>query len=312
MSVRVRVEPSGREFVAEPNEPVLEAALRAGLNLRYNCNSGTCGECRARLLRGSVSPVRVLDYPLSEAEKGQGYFLPCSAFATSDITIEAREIHTAGEIPLQRVVTRVARLERLGSHGVLHLRTPRTQTLSFLAGQDVDLLLADERRRLAVASCPCNGRVLQFHLARDDADRFLRTLFALRTGETLALEGPYGSFLLDESSCRPLVMVAEGAGFAPIKSVIEHALSLEWPRPIRLVWAAEAGGHYLGNYCRALEDAFDEFHAVLVPAAERAAVLAAVQYHLQGSDFYAAVQPALAEALIPLAARMDARLFFYP
>jgi CDP-4-dehydro-6-deoxyglucose reductase len=159
MSWHVRVEPSGHEFLAEAHESLLDAALRAGLNLRYNCNNGTCGECQARLMSGTLGSVRAHDFRLGEAQKGLGRFLLCSASAASDLVIEVQELHAASDIPLQRIATRVAKVERLGNYAVLQLRTPRVQTLSFLAGQAADVMIDGHVRRLAIASFPAGVRL---------------------------------------------------------------------------------------------------------------------------------------------------------
>jgi CDP-4-dehydro-6-deoxyglucose reductase len=314
MSLRVRVEPSGREFIAEAHEPLLEAALRAGLNLRYNCNSGTCGVCKARLLRGELGTVRAQDHRVSEAEKAQGHFLLCTAAAATDLVIEAREIGLAEEIPMQTIVSRVARVEQLGQHRVLHLRTPRTGTLSFLAGQAAELTLADRARRLPIASCPCNGMVLQFHAQREEGDAWVQRLFALHAGDAVTVRGPFGTFQLNEQDRRPLIMVAEGTGFAPIKSLLEHAIALDWPHGIQLLWLADPGGHYLANYCRALQDAFDGFSfALFTPSAagDCPALLDTVRALMPGSDIYAAVRPALARHLKALCYPARTRLSLY-
>jgi CDP-4-dehydro-6-deoxyglucose reductase len=312
MPLRVRAEPSGREFTAEPHEPLLEAALRAGLNIPYRCHSGTCGECRARLLHGTLGSESVHDFPLSAAERLRGVFLLCRARAADDLVIAVREVRDATQIPEQQILCHVARLERSGAYALLHLRTPRTQTLHFLAGQSVDLTIGAERRWLPVASCPCNGLVLQFHL-RWDASPFACALDRLKRGDEVRLRGPYGSFLLDEDSSGPLLLVAEGEGFAPIKSLLEHALALEPPRVVTLVWLAEEGGHYLANYCRALADALDNFHWLPLagPAAGARQALEGCSA-TSGADVYAAVAPELGSSLQALAADSGARLFLYP
>ena len=325
MSFKITILPSGREFFAEAHETVLEAALRSGVAVRYNCNNGTCGECKARVVSGSVGELQFHDYALTEAEKYQNYTLLCSAYPGSDMVIEAEAATGTHEIPVQSVLTRVAKLERLGEEFmVLHLRTPRTRTLRFLAGQYVRLSKPDGGlREIAIASCPCNGRELQFHLYRDRRDPFARHVFeSWSVGQTVELTGPYGEFTLDEGSRRPLLLVAEDTGFAPIKSLVEHAIALELSQPMWLFWfVRRAGGHYLANFCRSLEYALDDFRyrpVTLTPGQDSAEAVASTLGQVSdvaGCDLYVSAGGQLSDAVVEtLAARgLDrARMAVYP
>lgn len=263
MSFRIRILHSGREFFAESHETVLEAALRSGINLNYSCASGTCGDCQARVVAGELGEERFHDYVVADARKSQGYTLLCCATAASDLVIDTTEALGTGDIPHQQIPVRVARLERHGTdYLILHLRTPRTRTLRFFAGQCVRLQIPGvASRELSVASCPCNGMMLQFHLRREPQDPFTSHVFErLQVADSLELEGPFGDFTLDEESRRPIVMVASEVGFAPVKSLIEHAIALELPQAIHLYWVAgEPKDIYLDNYCRSWVDALDDF-----------------------------------------------------
>lgn len=263
MTHRIRLLPSGREFDAEAQESLLEAALRNGVNIPYNCSGGSCGVCKARLISGTVATPRSHDYVFSETEKAQGQVLLCSVSAGSDMTLEVNEIGAPHQIPRQQVVTRVARIEHLGDHYViLTLRTPRSQTLQFLAGQHVELRIGDALTcDAAIASCPCNGMLLQFHLARRVDEPFTMHVFGkLRINDPVQVTGPFGTFMLDEGSRRPIVMVAQDTGFAPLKSLLEHALALELPQPVTLFWVSTYDdGFYMANLCRSWVDALDTF-----------------------------------------------------
>lgn len=263
MGHTVRLVPSGRQFTVEPNEPILDAALRAGIDLSYNCASGTCGECRGRILSGPVEQIRFHDYTFSEAQKQQGYALLCSTGASGDVVIEVDDTPDPAAVPQQVINAKVYKVEPVGEdHLLLSVRTPRSQTLRFLAGQAVEVgFPGAASRRLAIGSCPCNGMVLQFHLTRNAGDPFSEYVFEnARYGLPVELRGPYGTFTLDESSERPIALLAWDTGFAPVKSVLEHALQLERGQGIQLFWIANRpGGHYLANYCRSLVDALDEF-----------------------------------------------------
>jgi len=307
MSYTIRLLPGGHEFQAEAHETLLDAALRCGVNVHYNCNSGTCGGCGVRVVSGRVEEERFHDYVMKEPEKRQGHVLLCSVTAASDMVIESIATASADEIPRQSIDAKVMKVESIGDdYRVLHLRTPRTHTLRFLAGQQVALQVADlPPRRLFIASCPCNGMVLQFHLRRDAADAFAVHVFNhMAIHDPVRIDGPVGDFILDDDSVRPLVMVAQETGFAPIKSLIEHAIALELPQPQRLFWVAPApDGHYLENYCRALKDSLDDFDFTLLLARHDgewprlAAAMAAAASTPAACDVYVCAAPTLAEAV---------------
>lgn len=266
MTWRVTVKPSGRTFQVERGETVLEAALRSGLSLSYNCNNGTCGDCRARLLSGEIAEERPHDYVIRQADRDRGTVLLCSVTAGSDLVIEALEATGADDIPPETIVTTVHKLERpTADVAVLELRTPRSQTLRFLAGQHAAIRLDGlPPRHKSIASCPCNGMYLQFHVRRVPGDPFSEQVFdGLEPRRKVEIEGPFGRFTLDEESRRPLLFLAYETGFASIKSLVEHAIALEKSQPMHLYWVAR-GEHYLANYCRSWKDALDDFHYTLL------------------------------------------------
>ena len=264
MSAHVQVKPSGREFLVDGNDSLLEAALRSGLSLDYGCSIGSCGKCKARVVSGEVHRTRHSDYALTAAEKNAGVVLMCCHTAATDLVIEAREAHGAADMPLQTLDARVKSVSPLGEEvRLLHLQTPRSNRLRFLAGQSVSLALLDgSGASLPVASCPCDERNLQFHIRQRAGDAFAERVFAgLKGVDTVRVEGPRGEFVLSEESHRPLVFIAGESGFAPIKSLIEHAMALDAAETLHLYWiAAGAGGHYLDNLCRSWGDALDDFH----------------------------------------------------
>jgi CDP-4-dehydro-6-deoxyglucose reductase len=263
MAFTVVVQPSGHVFEAEPSETLLDAGLRAGLNLDHGCATGGCGDCRARLIDGQTTPVRHADFAFSERERRDGAFLLCSHRATSDLVIEAHESSGPAEMPAQQVRAKVSRVERLQDDVVqLTVRAPRSQGLRFLAGQAVTLAFEGiEPRSLPIASCPCDPVQLRFHVRRRDADPFTDLVFdELRRGHEVELLGPVGDFTLDEASWRPLVFIAWESGFAPVSSLIDHAIQKDINRSIDLYWvSAIPQGHYLSNYCRAWRDVLDDF-----------------------------------------------------
>jgi len=266
MSAHVQITPSGREFFVDGNESVLEAALRAGLALDYGCSSGSCGKCKARIVSGQVHRTRHSDYPLTAAEKNAGFVLMCCNTAVGDLVIEAGEARSAADIQLQSIDARIKSVGPLtGDLCLLHLQTPRSNRLRFLAGQTVTLTLpGGQSATLPVASCPCDERNLHFHVRRRPGDAFSGQLFDRpKDAETVHIDGPHGDFVLDEDSLRPLIFVAGETGFAPIKSLVEHAMALDTAEMLHLYWLASGeDGHYLDNLCRSWNDALDNFRYI--------------------------------------------------
>lgn len=278
MSAQVTLRPSGHQFTVEGHDSLLQAALRAGLNLNYGCGNGSCGMCKVRVTAGEVARCAASDYPLSEAEKAQGYVLACAHTAASgELTLETLEAAGPADIPEQQLAVNVRALRPLAPDTLLlHVQTPRTRRLRFLAGQSVTLALPQAegaQARYPVASCPCDDRNLHFFIPRDAEDPFAARLFGgdVRPGDALALWGPYGTFTLADAA-QPLVFVACDHGFAPVKSLIEHALALEAAPSIALFWLATRGdGHFLANQCRAWSEALDPFEYSLFTDADPAA-----------------------------------------
>jgi len=255
--------PSRREFFVEGSETLLDAALSAGLALNYGCSNGNCGLCKARLVSGQAKKVHHHDFVLSEADKAAGMLLMCCHTAVTDVVLEAEEAGGARDIPLQQIATRVRSIERFGPDTAqLHVQTPRTKRLRFLAGQYVTLQYGDTPEvDYPVASCPCDDRNLQFHIVRGSDNPFASRVFdGLKIGDTVNLLGPRGDFVLREGTPHTLVFIAWETGFAPIKSLIEHAMALDSAAAIHLYWlTTPARGHYLDNLCRSWSDALDNF-----------------------------------------------------
>lgn len=308
MARSITVRPSGHRFEAEPSETLLQAGLRAGLNLDHGCANGSCGECRARLLSGEIAATRHVDFHFGAGEREQGWFLMCSCRALTDLQVEAHESGSAAEIPQQEVCAKVSRVERLQDDVLqLTVRTPRSAGLHFLAGQGVALQFgAMQPRTLAIASCPCDSVQLRFHLRHRPGDPFSDFAFAdLRRGHAVTLLGPSGSFTLDEESTRPLVFIPWESGFAAVSSLIDHAIQKDENRSIDLYWlSAIPRGHYLSNYCRAWRDVLDDFryHSIdLEPAgSERIGdvIERIVRVHatLDDHDYYLALPATAVEA----------------
>ncbi len=274
LSATIKVIPSGKEFLLEGQHSLLEAALNAGLHLNYGCTSGHCGACKARVISGETLKIREHSYELSPTEQNLGYVLMCSYTAATDATLEAAEAQHVEDIPLQNIRTSVKQCIRSSDDLlILQLQTPKTQSLRFMAGQGARLSFSIEGTEsnpvrkmsstsaLSMASCPCDGHHLQFHLRNTDSDEFLSTLFKqVSVGDTIELQGPEGDFVLHQEAGTHLIFVAQGDGFAALKSLIEQTVSVERAESIRLYWIANTpAGHYMNNLCRAWTDALDQF-----------------------------------------------------
>lgn len=287
--------PSGRSFMVEADETILEAALRNGHAIRYQCANGTCGDCRARIIEGTIADHRPYDYVFKGEERQQPMMLMCRAMPASDMVIEVREATSVEDIPQQEITATVARLTPLHDDVIeLRLRTPRSRPLRFMAGQQATLKCPDGTAiTRPIASCPCNGRELLFHFFRSDDDAFTRLVFTQPDiFHSVTVTGPSGRFVLQQPVGRKLVFVAFEQGFAPARSLIEYAMSLEISEPIELIWLSRnADGHYMENLCRAWKDAIANFDFRLLetgPATGTDVLLAPHLTDADGADVYIA------------------------
>jgi CDP-4-dehydro-6-deoxyglucose reductase len=243
MTFSVTVVPSGKQFSVEPGETVLDAGLRQGVVLPYGCKNGACGSCRARVAEGRIEQGPHQAKALPAADAAQGFALLCCATALSDLTVEARVIAAAGDIPLRKMPCRVASIERVAPDVVvMRLQLPAHERLQFLAGQFVELILKDgTRRSYSMAVAPHAAEQIELHVRHMPGGRFTDALFgvaqpAVKERDILRFEGPMGTFFLREDSAKPIVLLASGTGFAPIKAIVEHAAHKGIVRPMTLYW----------------------------------------------------------------------------
>ncbi len=236
---KVTVQPSGRAFEVEEGEAVLAAALRQDLVLPYGCRNGACGSCKAKIVEGRVDYGVYQKRALTDAEKEQGKALLCQARPLSDLVIEARTIGAAKDIQVKVLPCRVQRMDRLADDViVLYLKLPANERLQFLAGQYLEFLLRDgSRRSFSMGNAPHDDELIQLHVRRVAGGQFTEHVFGkMKERDILRFEGPLGTFFLREDSQKPIVFVASGTGFAPIKSIIEHSLHKGIVRPMVLYW----------------------------------------------------------------------------
>ncbi len=255
MIVTVCVRPSGHRFQAHEGEALLEAALRQGIRLPYGCRNGECGSCKGRVQSGEIAYPDGEPPALHPGERALGDALFCQAHARSDLVIEIRELDSLTGIPIRTLPCRVARREPLCEDVMgLWLRLPKSERLQFLAGQYIDVLLPDGRSRsFSLANAPCDDRFLELHVRHYPHGAFSDLVFSgMHEGTLLRIRGPLGGFVLDEASARPIICIAGGTGFAPIKGLIEHALAQGLERPLHLYWGARSREDlYLDGLARA-------------------------------------------------------------
>jgi len=257
MTYRISLQPGDHAFDAAADQTVLEAALGAGLLLPHSCRDGACGACKGKVLAGTVDYGKYSAGALSTADQAEGYALFCCARPNSDLVIEARNVTRAGDIPVKKLPSRVQKLQRLADDVMLlDLKLPASENFQFRAGQYIDILLANgQRRSFSIANAPHDASHLELHVRRIDGGSFTGHVFeGMKEKDILRIEGPLGSFWLREDSQRPIVMVAGGTGFAPIKGMIEHAIAVGLQRPITLYWGArDRAGLYLDELARSWE-----------------------------------------------------------
>jgi CDP-4-dehydro-6-deoxyglucose reductase len=240
MNFQVTVQPSGRNFEVERDETLLGAAIRQGVGLPYGCRDGACGSCKSRLLEGRVIHGAHQLKALSAEEEVAGFVLTCCATPQTDCTLEARTVPGAGEFPVLKLPSRVASLEKpTGDVAVMKLQLPATQNFQFHAGQYVEFILRDgSRRSYSMANAPHTmPGFIELHLRHLPGGKFTDQVFStLKEKDILRMEGPFGSFFLREDSDKPMVLLASGTGFAPIKAIIERMQHLGLTRPATLYW----------------------------------------------------------------------------
>jgi CDP-4-dehydro-6-deoxyglucose reductase len=241
MSFVIRTEPGQHSFRVEPGQTVLEAAIQQHIGLPYGCRDGKCGSCSAELLEGEVG------YPSGKTEALSGQLpsacLTCQAVPQSDLVLRVSELETAAEIMVRTLPCRIEE-KRLLNHDVIRLRLklPEGQRLQFLAGQYLEFILPDGRKRaFSMASAPHDDALIELHVRRVPGGEFTDHIFdEVREKSVLRIQGPLGTFVLREASERPIVFMGGGTGFAPIKGLLEHAFHTGIERPMTLYWGVRS------------------------------------------------------------------------
>jgi len=297
----VQISQSGKQFPTISNVSILESGLSSGIPpLPYGCANGSCGDCRARVLNGSVDKIRFHDYALTEAEKLAGVCLLCSYAATTDIVVEVTTASSVLDIPVQQVRGKLCYLEQLNSIWIGRFKLTRGKALRYIPGQYATLTFPNNQQcTLPVANCPCESSYLEFHIPFDAQ----LPIEQLKPLDRVTIDGPSGDFTLNDlrqpqsptslSAEKPILFVAVGIGFSAIKPLVEHVLSIEEETSCALLWVASPTvGHYYHNLCRSWSDAFDQFEFIQINKADEMINALAHQWpgQLADSDVYISTQ----------------------
>ncbi|HEX4781657.1 MAG TPA: CDP-6-deoxy-delta-3,4-glucoseen reductase [Usitatibacter sp.] len=240
----VRLEPSGHTFTVAPGETMLAAALRQGIGLPYGCRNGACGACKGVLRSGELGYDEYQERALHASERTAGKALTCCTHPLTDIVFEVRELTGAKDLAIRTMPARVERVEKPAEDvAVLFLKLPTGERLQFLAGQYIDILLkSGKRRSFSMANPPHNDQLIELHVRKSPGGAFSSYVFdEMKERAILRFEGPLGTFYLrSDDSGKPLIFVAGGTGFAPIKAIIEHAFHHGDDRPMVLYWGVRS------------------------------------------------------------------------
>ncbi|TFH09594.1 MAG: CDP-6-deoxy-delta-3,4-glucoseen reductase [Nitrosomonadales bacterium] len=272
MSYRITINPSDHVFNAKTGETVLQAALREGFPLPYGCRNGACGTCKGKIIQGKVDFGRYNEDMLTEAEKEAGIALFCCALPLSELVIECREIGAIKDIKVRKMPCRVQKMERVASDVmIISLKLPTNERLQFLAGQYINILMKDGKKRsFSLANAPHDDELLQLHVRNYLGGMFAEHTFSsMKEKDILRFEGPLGTFFLRENSNKPIIFIASGTGFAPVKSILEHAFHVAETRGndrhMVLYWGVRIKADlYLANLAGSWQQEHDNFSFIPV------------------------------------------------
>lgn len=249
MSKQLTILPAGQQITMEDGQTILDAAIAAGFSMPYGCKNGACGACKGQVVSGEVDyPDGYAESALPHMERERGMALYCCAVPTGDITVECREVSATKDIQIKTLPCRVQKIEKI-SHdvAVLSFKLPTTERLQFLAGQYIDLhTKGGKKRSFSIANAPHDDEFLQLHIRCMPGGEFANYVWnEMKEREIMRFTGPLGSFFLREDSDKPIIFIATGTGFAPIKGILEHAFNKGIKREMILYWG-----------CRSLQDLY--------------------------------------------------------
>ncbi len=273
MSHTITLQSVNQTFPCAADQTILDAALKAGFIIPYGCRNGACGSCKGSVVSGEVALGSYAGGVLSEGEIAQGKTLFCKATPCGDVTIEARDVRRLGDIALKKLPARVEHLDKVADDvAIVRLKIPANEKLAFHPGQYIEILMRDGRRRsFSLANATHDDALLELHIRHLKNGAFTEPLFTTgKLKDIWRFEGPYGSFFLREESDKPIIFVASGTGFAPIKGIIEHANHLGLTRPMVLYWGGRRPADlYLAHLAKAWEEKYPHF--TFIPVVSEAA-----------------------------------------
>jgi CDP-4-dehydro-6-deoxyglucose reductase len=271
MTFQITVQPSGHQFSCEEDETILAAAMRAGVGLPYGCKNGACSSCKGKVLSGQITHKPHQERALPKAEEASGASLFCCAIAHSDLVIEAREVAGSDDYPIRKMPSRVATMEKMAPDViVMTLQLPANETLKFRAGQYIEFMLKDGKRRsYSLASPPEQDQPLALHIRHLPGGLFTDQVFtSMKERDILRFEGPMGTFFVRDDSDKPMVLLASGTGFAPIKAIVEHLRAQGSARQMTLYWGGRRPQDlYMDALCREWAASLPNFDYVPVISA---------------------------------------------
>jgi CDP-4-dehydro-6-deoxyglucose reductase len=242
MKYQVKLPTTRHEFTATGNETILEAALRAGISLPYGCRGGRCGACKGKILKGEVRYEQIPP-ALTDEMRQHNYALFCQAHACTDLQIAVDEVEKLKQIKVMKMPAKVARLEQL-SHDVMrvYLKLPEHIRMQFFAGQYLDIIQDNGKHRsFSIANAPHDDDLIELHIRHVDGGEYTQYIFdRMKIGEILRIEAPLGTFTLNESSPRSMILMGGGTGFAPLKGMLEHAFHIGLEKPMHLFWGVRS------------------------------------------------------------------------
>lgn len=254
MTFHITVQPSGHQFDCDADDSVLAAAIKAGVGLPYGCKNGACGSCKGKVLSGTVSHKAHQQRALTPEEEALGYSLFCCATAHSDLVIEAREVAGSGDFPVKKMPSRVNSIEKVAPDVVvITLQLPANEKLQYRAGQYIEFMLRDGKRRsYSMATAPDRDAPITLHIRHLPGGLFTDQVFGtMKERDILRFEGPHGTFFVRDDSDKPMVLLASGTGFAPIKAIVEHLVHSGSTRPMHLYWGGRRPQDlYMDALCR--------------------------------------------------------------
>ena len=274
MQYQVELKKSGRTFTVEEDETVLEAAIRQGVQLPYGCKNGACGSCKGKVLKGKMEHGDHSQSALSTLDETAGATLLCCAHPKSNVLIDVREIQGGGDIPVRKVPCRVQAIAYPSDDvAILQLQLPASERFQFLAGQYVEFLLKDNKRRAySIASPPHQEGPIELHIRHLPGGLFTDALFgqgadgkSIKEKDILRFEGPQGSFFLREDTQKPIIFLASGTGFAPIKSILLHMRQKKIDRQVYFYWGGRRPKDlYMDSLCQEFASTIPRFHYIPV------------------------------------------------